>query len=177
MLIKERLAIPIKTNQSTTIHWWVLLGAAVLISIALRDITLKTFGLDILQTLMELALTTLVICLPAITLMGIVAVMWHVLKWDTSHGILLSAIALLPLVIFLLYAHLEMSRALAPLKIEFSERAAGSNGQDDKTSSLVAITQVRDRLLANHGYVRLGGWRTSGNECDCTAIYLFVGAF
>lgn len=200
MLIKERLAIPIKTRESPTslklcgAHsakpslwptatrsfsgvWWVILGALLLASVALRDIALKTFGLDLSQTLMELALTALVICLPAIILMGIVAVVWHVLKWDTGHGILLSGIALLPLIIFLLYAHLEMSRALAPLKLEFNECAAMHGDQGIRTASLVAITKTRDRRLAEYGYIRLGGWRTSGNVSDCTAVYLFVGAF
>jgi hypothetical protein len=176
MLIKERLAIP-NEQHSSSIHWWVILGALFLVSLALRDFARQTFGLDLSQVLMELTLTILVICLPAIILMGICAVVWHALKWDTGHGILLSCIALLPLVIFLLYAHLEMSRTLTPLKLEFNECAAMHGDQGIRTSSLVAITQARDRRLAEYGYIRLGGWRTSGNESDCTAIYLFFGAF
>ncbi|MHB8831494.1 MAG: hypothetical protein ACYC44_05275, partial [Patescibacteria group bacterium] len=73
MLIKERLAIPIKANQGTTIHWWVIAGAAILVSMALHDITRQVLGLNITQVFVELALVVIVVCLPVAALIGLIA--------------------------------------------------------------------------------------------------------
>ncbi|MHB8831495.1 MAG: hypothetical protein ACYC44_05280, partial [Patescibacteria group bacterium] len=100
----------------------------------------------------------------------------HALKLSAKRGALLSCVALAPLTIFLIFAHLDMSCALAPLKNEFNEHVTAGGNQGGQLL-LADLTKERDRHLATYGYVRLGGWRSSGNECDCTAIYLFVGAF
>ncbi|MDD5726827.1 MAG: hypothetical protein PHC53_05530 [Patescibacteria group bacterium] len=176
MLIKERLAIPIKEDHGTNIHWWVILGAAILVLMALYDITRQTFGLNLTQVFVELALVTIIICLPATVLVVLATAVWHALKQSSRQGALLSAIALAPFSIFMIYAHFDMSRALAPLKNEFNERVT-AGGDRVGQPSLANLTKARDQYLAAYGYVRLGGWRTNGNECDCTAIYLFIGAF
>ena len=176
MLIKEKLAIPIKNDQGTKTHWWVILGAAVAMAMALQDIARQTFGLNITQVLVELALVTIIICLPATILVALATAVWHALKRSSRQGALLSTIALAPFSIFMIYAHFDMSHALAPLKNEFNERVTTSSDRAEQLS-LADLTKARDQYLSAYGYVRLGGWRTNGNECDCTAIYLFVGAF
>ncbi len=177
MLIKEKLAIPIKNDQGTKTHWWVILGAAVAVAMALQNVTRQTFGLNITQVFVELALVIIIICLPATILVVLATAVWHALKRSSRQGALLSTIALAPLSIFMIYAHFDMSCALAPLKIKFNQRVTASSNSNDGQLLLADLTKERDRHLAAYGYVRLGGWRTSGNECDCTAIYLFIGAF
>lgn len=177
MLIKERLAIPNVPRAGGSAFWLVISGLVATVLASLSDLIRKTFGLSVVQMITELAIAVVTIVLPATLIVLMATCIWHALKFEARRSAMLSGLALAPLIIFLLYAHLEMSYALAPLKIEFDQRVAATPNREGGSLPLTDLIKARDRYLAEYGYVRLGGWRTSGNESNCTAIYLFLGAF
>lgn len=176
MLIKERLAIPSIEKQSYPIHWWLMLATFVVMAILLGDFAKRNFGLTVSQLAMEIVLVVSIVLFSAALFVIISTLVMRVFGIRLKRGLILAGLAMAPLAVFLICAHFDMSLALAPLKIEFAERAELSNGQE-RGQSLAEVVAVRDRYLAKHGYIRLGGWRASASESDCSAVYLFAGAF
>jgi hypothetical protein len=174
MLIKERLAIPNEKQESGTWHWLVPLSVFVLVCLALNDFVRFNFGLDVTQFLMELALVLSLVAIPATVLVGIIALVWRLLNHSAWQGALLASIALAPLVIFLVIAHLHMSYLLSPIKLNFRSAA---RFEHDAGVELTSLVKVRDKYLADSGYAKLGTWRSTDGDGDCVAFYLFVGTF
>lgn len=144
----------------------------------LRGWARVTFGLSDLEMFRELVMALTVFGTLSIFVVLLCVAIAHFLDWCTRKVILLVAVPVLLLASFLFYAHLAMSQALMPLKREFDARAVVvTGGETDYGSALDATLIKRDRLLAEYGYLHLGGWHADEGRADCSSVYLFVGTF
>ncbi|MDD5437783.1 MAG: hypothetical protein PHC70_01420 [Patescibacteria group bacterium] len=172
MLIKERLPIPIERHESGTLKWFVGIGIFLFVCLALQDYARLNFGLDVFQLMMELGMVSVIVFLPMVLMIGVSAMLWHALKLQAKDGAILVSLFLGPLAIFLISAHLFMSHALSPLKLNFRNAS-----QLNRSEELTAIVKARDKHLEESGYHRLGTWRAGDQDGDCVSVYLFTGAF
>jgi hypothetical protein len=183
MLIGRRLDIP-GNEHDNPMHWW--LAATLMLAmgiVAIQDVGKELFGLDTAESLIEIVSVLFVIIL----IIGAKAFSFFGLgllaNWNVGRLVLMACFALLPLALFLGYAHCTMSHALLVHKLEFKKRVTA--WQQKRTDKCVRVDcgqvdmrqvlQERDEMLYRFGYVHLGGWRTGAGDPDCSSVYLFTG--
>lgn len=154
---------------------WFPLGFSLTVMFLLEEAIHDSFGLDfpafLKETIMAVTLAVLGFLLVLLALGS-----WFRIRtgaWRIPLALL--GISLAPLVVFELYAHCEMSHALAPLKQNFTERAEGRfHGVQSGAGKFDDLLVRRDAVLREYCYLELGGWRAGGESADLTAVYVFT---
>lgn len=154
---------------------WFPLGLILLIMLLFEESICDVFGYGVVDFLEETFLTAAVFMLGFILAVVIAGSGLRSLLGAWKPALILPAIIWSPLTAFEVYAHYEMSHALAPVKLNFAHRAEGgsrvSAGSALKYEDLLL---ERDALLRDYCYIRLGGWREKDGQADLTAVYVFT---
>lgn len=146
---------------------WFPLGFFLLVMLLLEELIHDFFGFGVMDFLEETALTAVVLTFGLSLAMIIVGSGLRSWLGAWRPALILLAISWSPLAAFEVYAHYEMSHALAPLKLNFEHRAEGTLNFDD-------LLVERDALLREYCYIKLGGWHQRGEKADLTAVYVFT---
>ncbi len=154
---------------------WFPLGFVLFTLLLLGETVRDLFGYGVMDFLKETFLTLAVFTLGLSLAVVIVGSGLRSLLGAWKPVLILLAIVCSPLSAFEVYAHYEMSHALAPLKLNFAQRA--ESGLHQMTSGPPKFNDLlieRDALLNEYCYFRLGGWRERGEQVDLTAVYVFT---
>lgn len=176
-MLQAKQEVVVQTWMDEVWNWknWFPLGFILLVLVLLEETIRDSFGLDLVAFLKETIMTVTVVSLGLMLAMPVMGMVFHfwVGAWRTS--LILLGIVFSPLAVFEIYAHYEMSHALAPLKQNFMERAEGrSHGLVSGAGKFDDLLVKREAVLREYCYLELGGWRAGGESTDLTAVYVFT---
>ena len=176
-MLRVKQEVVVQTWMDEVWNWknWFPLGFILLVLVLLEETVRDAFGLDLGAFLKETIMTVTVVALGFMLALLVLGSWFRVRTGTWRTSLILLGIGLSPLGVFEIYAHYEMSHALAPLKQNFTERAEGrSHDMVSGAGKFDDLLVKRDAVLREYCYLELGGWRAGGGSTDLAAVYVFT---